>query len=257
MDFEVEVINRSQEIPVVVDFWAPWCGPCQVIGPALEELEKAQTRWKLVKVNVDEHPDISQRFGIRGIPDVRLFTKGAEVDRFTGALPRHQIEKWLEKHIPDERIGTLDLLTAQARKNHDLLPLRDFVNNNENFKPGFLALAKLILWDSPSESKALLASITHADKEYNTAQYLKDMVELLTFETEETLPVAQKLKEAREAFQLQRHEAGIDLLIQAVMMNKDFANELPRRASIAFFQVMGADHELTKGYRRRFDMALY
>ena len=98
--FQKNVIDVSHRKPVLVDFWAPWCGPCRVLGPTLEKLAKeSQGAWRLVKINTDTYPDISQKFGVRGIPAVKLFKDGAVADEFVGALPEHQVRAWLQKAI--------------------------------------------------------------------------------------------------------------------------------------------------------------
>ncbi|MEM9327308.1 MAG: tetratricopeptide repeat protein [Bacteroidota bacterium] len=257
MNFDAEVIDLSLEAPVVVDFWAPWCGPCQVIGPILEALASDQSQWKLIKINVDDHPQISQQLGIRGIPDVRLYWRGKEVNRFTGALPKHEIEKWLANNIPDERLAVLDELASAAHDDEGLDKLRAFVSAQEDFKPGFVALAKMILWDNPSESVSLVAPIKLSDKEYTTAKAILDMAELLQIEANGETAIEAALREAKGGFVAGDKTQGIERLIEAVMIDKRFQNELPRRAAIAFFHLVGTEHELTRQFRRKFDMALY
>ena len=99
--FQTEVIEKSHDKPVVVDFWAPWCGPCRALGPTIEGLARASGgRWRLVKINADAHPALMQRFGVRGIPAVKMFVGGAVVAEFTGALPEPEVRRWLDAHLP-------------------------------------------------------------------------------------------------------------------------------------------------------------
>ena len=99
-NFEKEVVEKSREIPVVVDFWASWCMPCNVLKPVLEKLAaEYEGKFLLAKLNVDENPVTSSKFGASSIPDVRMFKDGKVVDGFVGALPEETVKKWLDKNL--------------------------------------------------------------------------------------------------------------------------------------------------------------
>lgn len=104
-NFEDEVIAASMQLPVLVDFWAPWCGPCKVIGPLLEKIETQYGgRFKLVKIDSDQEQELSQAFGIRSIPTCVLMINGKPVDGFMGAQPEGQIKAFLDKHVPPAEV---------------------------------------------------------------------------------------------------------------------------------------------------------
>ncbi|MCK4335491.1 MAG: thioredoxin [Candidatus Aenigmarchaeota archaeon] len=99
-DFEEKVLKQSEEVPVVVDFWAEWCMPCLMLGPALEKIaEEYGGKFILAKLDVNENPRISQKYGIMSIPAVKMFKNGKVADEFVGALPESQVKEWIAKNL--------------------------------------------------------------------------------------------------------------------------------------------------------------
>jgi len=152
-NFETEVIEASQHTPVLVDFWAPWCGPCKVIGPLLEKIETAYAgRFKLVKIDSDQEQQLAGAFGIKSIPTCVLLINGQPVDGFMGALPEGQIKAFLDKHLPpvaeeaaaEEEVSALDALAAGDVEGA-LAQLQETLSTNPDNDEARFDLVKLLL----------------------------------------------------------------------------------------------------------------
>lgn len=259
-EFESQVINESHLTPILVDFWAPWCGPCQYIGPMLEELAgESKGRWKLVKVNVDDSQELSARYGIRGIPNMKLFIDGKVVSEQTGALPKPQMEKWLEEQIPDPRSATLKAILTRIGNNDPeaLDELKLFVDKNPDFDEAKLALAEQVIWYDPDLAVQLTEQIHQKENYLDRLTGISDLSELLSTPFEMNGGVTEKLAEAQNFLRSGDTEKAIEALIDSVVINKSLNNELPRRSAIALFNMLGPGHEVTKNYRRKFDRSLY
>ncbi len=147
--FERDVIQRSHEQPVVVDFWAEWCGPCRMLGPVIEKAVDKRDGVDLVKVDTDANPMVSQAFGIQSIPAVKAFKDGKVVDEFVGALPPAQVERFLDGLLPSEADALVESGSeADLRRALELEPGR---------ADATVALARLV---DREEALALLANVT-------------------------------------------------------------------------------------------------
>ena len=258
-NFLQDVIDRSFEKPVVVDFWAPWCGPCRVLGPVLEQLAEEQSeRWALVKINSDDEFELAQQYQVMSIPNVKMFYQGKVVAEFAGALPRQSVVNWLNQYLPNNRQGALQAILEQldAGNPEAAADLAAFVHDNPDMMEARFTLAGLKVFSDPAGAAALVEGVPMGHEYFDVAEDIRTLARVLQC-AGNGVPVAQVLAGAGQAAREGRLEQAIEQLIEAVSIDKTYADGLPRKAAIALFRILGPQHELTKAWRRRFDMALY
>jgi len=166
-NFQTEVIDKSKEVPVVVDLWAPWCGPCKTLGPIIEKVvDDTGGKVVLVKVNVDENPGLSQAFKVQSIPAVYALKDGAVVDGFMGAYPEHAVKEFVDALLPsDEQVAVAQLIAAG-----DEGSLRIALSMEPANEDAIVALAELLIADGNNdEALALLARIPESDRTRHVA----------------------------------------------------------------------------------------
>lgn len=261
-EFQRDVLDKSQNVPIVVDFWAPWCGPCRFLGPNIEALaDAANGAWELVKVNTDESPELAMDYKIQGIPAVKMFHKGEVIAEFSGALPKPQIQQWLDEHLPDARKDVLTAIYAmldvglyeQAQKD-----LEKFILENPDVVEARIWLANLVISEDPIRAISLVQDISQGHKHAEEAEDIRILARLLSIEVQQAPEKIQdNLKAAQMALRTRDYEALLQALIQIIMVNKGYSDEIARKATIAIFHALGETHELTRKFRPRFSMALY
>ncbi len=272
-NFQQVVIDGSRQAPVVVDFWAEWCGPCRALKPILEKLaDEFQGRFILAKVNADQNQDLAARFGVRGIPSVKAVVDGQVVDEFSGAIPEAAVREFLARVIPSPaeelRRKAADLRDAgdTAAALQVLAEASRLDMANEAVR---LDAAELLLdLDQAEEARRLLDSLSPAGKQEERAQRL---LARLTFAASgqgegdeqalrdrvaaapDDMETRQKL--ANLLIAAGRHAEGMDALLEMIRRDRAWNEEAARKTLLAVFNLLGGG-PLVSEYRRKLASAL-
>ena len=243
-DFQEKVIERSGQVPVVVDFWAEWCGPCRTLGPALEGAVKARKgEVELAKLDTDRNPRIAQQFQIQSIPAVKAFKDGKVVAEFIGAIPPAQIEAFLNEVVPSEA----DRLAGSDDENS----LRKALELDPRQAQAAVGLGRLLLKrGDAAEAAEVLKGFPHDF----IADGLGARAEL---SVSENGAGADELQQAFSAWDGGDPETALEKLQSVLAGEQDGGRkDLLRRVMVAIFTELGADHPLAREHRRRLATAL-
>jgi putative thioredoxin len=264
-DFERDVIERSRTIPVLVDFWAEWCGPCKVLGPVLEKLAGEQSdRWALAKLDTEAFPHISAQYGIRSIPNVKLFVDGEVIDEFVGALPEPSVVEWLRKAIPSRyRMQMADArrMLSDSGAGPALDILRPIIAAEPDNQEALVLTARALLSTDPAQAATIVDPVQLGSPHYDEAEAIRTLSSMFAGMDDPRLlpesPVKERYLQAIRSARTGDYETALEGFIGLVRKDRKYDDDGARRGCIAIFYLLGNDHELTRRYRAALSSALY
>ncbi|RKE34476.1 thioredoxin [Paraburkholderia sp. BL23I1N1] len=275
--FEQDVITASTLAPVLVDFWAPWCGPCKTLGPMLEKLEaEAAGKWKLVKVNVDENQELAGHFQVRSIPHVMAFADGQPVDQFVGVLPEGQLREFIERLVPqgaDAARLEAQAALAEGRRDDAYNALQAALAYDPGFDEARMDRIEMLLEDhrideARNEVDLLSPKTTQGiDARFNAIKTRLDAVDAAA-----DLPPTDALEakvganpddlEAR--FNLasaliarRKYEGALEHLLAIVQRDRTFRDDIGRKTMLSVFDLAAHQPELVSQWRRKLSALLF
>ncbi|MFX1762932.1 thioredoxin [Paraburkholderia sp. A1RI-2L] len=274
--FEKDVIEASALAPVLVDFWAPWCGPCKTLGPLLEKLEAEYAgKWKLVKVNVDENQELAAHFQVRSIPHVVAFVDQQAVDQFIGMLSEGQLREFLDRLIPDSALAArqaAEQALAEGRREDAYEALQAALAFDPGMEDARMDLIELLLADNRAdeahkEVELLSPKTTQGiDPRFNALKTRLDALDAAA-----DLPPTDAL-EARVAAHPEDLEARFDLasaliarrkyagalehLLEIVKRDRAFREDIGRKTMLSVFDLASHQPQLVSEWRRKLSATL-
>ena len=267
-DFAREVIQRSEEVPVVVDFWAEWCGPCKTLGPALEKVaEEYGGAFQLVKVDVDANQELSSQFGIKSIPTVIAFTGGKPAAQFMGAIPEAQIRQWVDGLLPTEEDRMVDRardLVLDGDEEAAEETLREVLGRIPDHHDGATALASILIARGETEEALILLGKlprTSEVERLEAAARVTAAQEIDVSDLERRLAAnpdddAARLELGQALAARGEYEPALDRLLDVVKAGGELRDDA-RQAMVDVFGVLGSDHPLTVSYLRALANTLF
>ena len=274
--FERDVLEASRSLPVLVDLWAPWCGPCRALGPLLEQLEHSyEGQFRLIKINIDSSPAVAERFQVRSIPYVLAFLDGRLIDGFVGVLPEPQLRQFLDRVLPtsseNERRRARALSESGATE-EAIVALRSAVQLDPSNLQAHLDLAELLIEHSRgrnggpalAEAEQTLSAARALQRE--DARFRALQTRLASLRSSAELPNVEQLRARIEAnaadlparialaqryVAQQSFESALEQLLEILSRDRQFQDGAPRRMMLDIFELAAAQTDLVARYRRR------
>lgn len=263
-NFDTAVLQASYDRPVLVDFFATWCGPCQMLKPVLERLIE-EYDLTLAKVDIDQYPELATQYQVDGVPDVRVVMRGEVQPGFVGMLPEPKIREFLAQ------LSQRSQVEAALRETESLIQAQRYPEAKASFDRLFqqypgqgavtLAAARFLLQlQQPQDALKLLGTIGIGDEPYyRQAQSLKGQAEFQTWATVDpgASDLEQRFAQGAAAVVAGNYETGLEVFLDIVGRDRQFRQDGARKAMLGIFDILGPDHPLTQTYRKRLMQRLY
>jgi putative thioredoxin len=269
-DFAREVLDESQRVPVLVDFWAPWCGPCKVLSPILAKLvREAVGAWKLVTVNSDVNTDLAGALRIQSIPTVFLFSQGQPIATFSGALPEKDVREWLRRYIPapaaEPGASEATLAFQAGRLGEAKRLLAKALEKDPQDSAARLLLARALFAEDIEKASETASAIPEEAEHREAVEHFLRLRDLVRWERGKDAGRAVTGPEADVALYLEGTRAvregdygtALEKWLTLVQRNRALDEDGARKALVALLVVLGEENPLTREYRRRLASVLF
>jgi putative thioredoxin len=267
--FEAEVLQRSQELLVVLDFWAPWCAPCRALGPVLKKLAKEYDgSFMLVKADTEKLPDAAAQFGVQGIPAIYAVVDGKVANSFNGAMPESELREWIDQVLVisglAEAVRLEEIAPEAALAKFQALAEKDPANTDVK-----IGLARMLLQqDRVDECQAIMTELEARDYLEPEAEKVKAALELHGMKDDDLEKTRQaaaaKPDDSEVQFQLaeslagaQHFEEAMQICLMLVEKDRTGVGERSRKLMLEIFLALPDDSELITTYRRKLSMVMY
>lgn len=267
--FANEVLERSKTLPVVVDFWAPWCGPCRMLGPVIEKVAaENEGRVVLAKLNTDENPRTAMQYRIQGIPAVKAFKDGKVIADFTGAYPEPQVRAFFQKVIGAAGTGasTADDLLRKGDVAGAEREYRAILEKSPNDAGAIVGLATILLARGARAEAEKLLERAPTDRRAKALKHRIFLDEFRQKHAGEDLEgeARRNPRDPRARYRWgvmlaaqEKYEQALDELLESVRLDRSFADGAARKAMLAIFDILGLDSPVTREYQRRLSSVLF
>lgn len=266
--FQKDVIQKSHDKPVVVDFWAAWCGPCRMLGPVLERLaEEPGNGFLLAKVDVDSNPGLAMRYGVQGIPAVKAFVDGQIAGDFVGAQPEPMVRQFIQGIVPDENqkeVKSAESLIAERQWEEAEELYSQLLEDEPGNDTATMGLARSLLGQGKGcAAVPYLEGIKHEPTIMDSVERLLVLANYLcnaseqNDEMEEITVVEAQYRQSARLFAQGNFSAALDGLLDVLRYNKNYRSGEAKGALLGMFELIGDNDPLTIVYRREMASVLF